>query len=59
MSKLERRKSYIARKSKELDKVTDTHKYRHRAGRIMHYNNLIMEINNQKIKRIVEGERLK
>ncbi len=58
MSKsIDERKAYVVHKSKQLDKVTSSKEYRRRAIRIMRYNNLLMEINNQKIKRIVEGEK--
>lgn len=56
---IDQRKAYIVHKSKQLDKITNPYKYARRAERIMHYNNLIMEINNQKIKEILEGEKSK
>lgn len=56
MSKsIDERKAYVVHKSQQLDKITNPYQYARRAQRLMHYNNLLMEINNQKIKRIVEG----
>lgn len=54
MSKsIDERKAYVVHKSEQLDKVTDFKEYRRRAIRIIRYNNLLMEINNQKIKDIL------
>lgn len=54
MSKtLEQRKAYAVHKLKQLDKITDAYRYARRAQRIMHYNNLLMEINNKKISDIL------
>lgn len=56
---LEQRKAYAVHKFKQLDKITDAYQYARRAKRIMKYNNLLMEINNEEIKRIVEGDESK
>lgn len=57
MSKsIEQRKAYLAHKSKQLDKITNPYKYGRRAERIMRYNNALMKINNEEMKRIVEGD---
>lgn len=50
---LEQRKAYAVHKSKQLDRITDAYRYARRAQRLMHYNNLLMEINNKKISDIL------
>ena len=54
MSKsIEQRKAYVVHKSKQLDKITNPYQYARRAQRLMHYNNLLMDINNKKINDIL------
>lgn len=50
---IDERKAYVVHKSEQLDKINNPYQYARRASRIMRYNNLLMEINNQKINDIL------
>lgn len=53
---LHQRQLYISRKGRELDAITDAHKYTRRLSRIMWYHKLLTEIEVVAIRKILKGD---
>lgn len=56
MKSIQRRQEYINSKIKQLDNVTDAHKYRRRLTRIMRYHKLLTDIEVAAIREIIKGD---
>lgn len=53
---INKRKKYIAHKSKQLDKITDAHKYTRRLSRVMLYHRLLTDLETAAARKIIEGD---
>lgn len=53
---IEQRQAYHDRKAKELDQITDAHKYTRRLTRVMKYHRLISELIATEVKKTLKGD---
>lgn len=56
---IEQRQAYHDRKAKELDQITDAHKYTRRLTRVIKYHGLISQLITKKANEISKGDKEK
>ena len=53
---IKQRQEYISRKGRQLDAITDDHKYSHRLARIMRYHKLLTDLEMATVDNLMKGD---